>query len=180
MILAGRTVCFQLISLSVWTFRDVFVSAKLFGFQSSQQHHNNNGNCSGTTVTRISTACGAYQGTLWQSNPKQLMYQPPQSHIHHTHAHTYTSTQTRASFLGYREIKTTLEQKMKKKNTALMTASCHSPSHLIGAMETDKSSLLLYFYSFYFSLNFIPFLFPSFFCILRGGWGKSIHVPGSE
>lgn len=133
---------------------------KLSSFPSTQQqHHNNNGNCTGTSLTRINTACGAYKDTPWQSKPKQIT----RSHIYHTHAHT------RTSLLSDREIKTTLEQKMKKNNTPLVTASCHSPSHSIGAVETNKSSLSRFspIHFITHSISF-PFFFPLLFASVEG------------
>lgn len=85
----------------------------------------------------------------------------------HTHAHA----QAHKPLFTQLQRKTTSEQKTKKKNTTLMTASCHSLSHLVSAVEANKSPLLLFFDSFHYSLSFIPLLFPSF-CILRGGWAN--------
>lgn len=88
-------------------------------------------------------------------------------------SHTYTCAQKHTSLLSYREIKTTLEQKMKKKKTTLTTASCHSPFHLISAMET--STYFLAFHPFISLLiQFHSCSFPLLFWHLKRGMGPGL------
>lgn len=100
-------------------------------------------------VEPIRTPCGNATPNNWCTCPNSL--------IHHTHTQFFTQSQWNENYLSAKD----------ENDTTLMTANCHSLSHVIGAVETN-----LYFASsIHFSTHLVSFsFFLPFYCIWRGGW----------
>lgn len=72
-------------------------------------------------------------------------------------------------FTRHREIKTTTKDEGVEEQHSWLPAVIHHP---IWLEQWRPINPLSHFHSFHYSLNFIPLRFPSFFCILRGGWAS--------